>query len=189
MLGRRRPRLTASLALLGLLLALPLPVVAAEPGPVASVELQTLFQRLHPGMTVQEVASAAGPKTMLSPGQPPHSWLIWTPPAAGRPVEVLRTAFRDGRLARIEYESFGDEYRHLVKGDRPMELDSDQVARLWRRSAEVTETAQACGEALEAFHQVVVGLQGRLTSAEQQAWARALTLRQAAEANLNSLSR
>jgi hypothetical protein len=189
MSGRRLSRLAASLAFLALLVTLPLPVVAAEPGPVASVELQTLFQRLHPGMTVQEVASAAGPKTMLSPGQPPQSWLIWTPPAAGRPVEVLRTAFRDGRLARIEYESFGDEYRHLVKGDRPMELDSDQVTRLWRRSTEVMEAAEACGEALEAFHQLMVGLQGRLTSAEQRAWARALTLRQGAEASLNSLSR
>jgi hypothetical protein len=181
--------LVTSLTLLGLPLALQLPVLAGEPGAAAPVELQTLYQRLHPGMTVQEVASAADRETVLTPGQPPHSWLIWTPPAPGRPFEVLRTVFRDGRLARIEYESFGAEYRHLRRGDRPMELDSDQVARLWRRSAEVTETAQACGEALEAFHQLVVGLQGRLTSAEQQAWARALTLRRAAEAGLNSLSR
>jgi peptide/nickel transport system substrate-binding protein len=43
-------------------------------------------------MTVQEVASAAGRETVLVPGQPPHSWLIWTPPAASRPAEVLRTA-------------------------------------------------------------------------------------------------
>lgn len=32
-----------------------------------------------------------------------------------RGTEVLRASFRDGRLARIEYESFADEYHHLVK--------------------------------------------------------------------------
>jgi hypothetical protein len=186
---RRHSRLTAGLALFGSLLAVQLPVLADETRPVESVELRPLYQRLHPGMTIQEVASAAGRETMLRAETPLSSWLIWTPPADGRPVEVLRTAFRDGRLARIEYESFGDEYRHLMKGDRRTEMDSDQLTRLWRRSAEVMEAAEVCGEALEAFHQLVVGLQERLTSAEQQAWVRALKLRRAADAGLNSLSR
>ncbi|HEV8307032.1 MAG TPA: hypothetical protein VGW35_05145 [Methylomirabilota bacterium] len=177
------------MALLALLLAVPWPALADEKLPAANIALEGLYQRLSPGMTSQDVARTAGRETMLKPGKQPRTWLLWTPPFAGRPIEVLRTAFRDGRLARIEYESFGDEYRHLVKGDRRMETDSDQVTRLWRRSAEVMEAAEDCGEALEAFHHLVVGLQERLTSPEQQAWVRALQLRRAAQAGLGSLSR
>jgi hypothetical protein len=185
MFHRSDPRLVASLALLALLLAAQFPALADEKLPAANIDLEALYQRLRPGMTVQEFARAAGRETMLKPGEPLRTWLLWTPPLAGRPIEVLRTAFKDGRLARIEYESFGDEYRHLVKGDSRMEIDSDQVTRLWRRSAEVMEAAEDCGEALEAFHQLVVGLQERLTSAEQQAWVRALKLRRAAQAGLS----
>jgi hypothetical protein len=173
----------------GWLLAVQTPVLAGEPRLPAIAELEILYQRMEPGMTVAEVARAAGRQPVVAPGQPLTSWLVWTPPVTGRPVDVLRTSFRDGRLVRIEYESFGEEYRHLVKGDRRPEIDGDQMTRLWRRSVEVTETAEACGEALEAFHQLVIGLQERLRPAEQQAWVLALTLRRAAEPGLNSLSR
>ncbi len=187
MSGRRDPRLVASLALLGLLLTARLPVLADQTLPVANLDLGTLYQRLNPGMTVQEVARAAGRETISTPDTRLDSWLLWTPPVAGRPTEVLRTAFRDGRLARVEYEAFGDDYRRLVKGDRG--IAEDQVTRLWRRTAAVMEAAEDCGEALEAFHQLVVRLQERLTSAEQQAWVRALELRRAAQAGLDWIAR
>jgi hypothetical protein len=169
------------------LLAAVVPVLADEKLPGANIALEVLYQRLHPGMTVRQVSRATGREIVLTPEKPMSSWLLWTPPLAGRPTEVLRTAFRDGRLTRIEYEAFGDEYRHVVKGGGGM--DNDQVTRLWRRSAEVMEAAENCGEALQAFHQLVVGLQDRLTSAEQQAWVRALELRRAAQAALNWLAR
>jgi len=187
MSGRRELRLAVSLALVGLLLTTLLPVLAAEKSPMVTIDLATLYQRLHPGMTVREVARAAGREPVLTPEKNLSTWLLWTPPVGGRPTEVLRAAFRDGRLARIEYEAFGDEYRHVMKSDRA--IDSDQVTRLWRRSTEVMEAAEGCGDALDAFHQLVVGLQERLTAAEQQAWVRALELRRAAQSKLNWLVR
>ncbi len=61
--------------------------------------------------------------------------------------EVLRATFRDGRLARIEYESFGDEYQRLIKGDQSILMDTDEITRLWRRAARIDQAAENCHEA------------------------------------------
>jgi len=183
-LGRTHPRLVTGLAFLFLLFASQGRVFPDDAKPVDPIALEALYQRLGVGMTEQEVARAAGRETLMTGrNQPLKSWLLWTPAMAGRPTEVLRTAFKDGRLARVEYEAFGEEYRHLVKGD----IDGDQITRLWRRSAQVHEAAEDCGVALQAFHHLVVGLQNRLTSAEQQAWVHALELRRAAQKALDWL--
>jgi hypothetical protein len=88
-------------------------------------------------------------------------------------------------VTRLEYESFGAEYRRLVKGTDPwVEIASDELARIWRRSWQVGRAAESCRNALDAYHHVVLGAQERLTADEQQAWARALQLRQEAEQHL-----
>jgi hypothetical protein len=179
MSGRSGPPLVTVLAFLCLLLAGQRAVFAEDRMPVASIALEALYQRLGVGMTEQEVARAAGRDTVPTPSDAPlKSWLLWTPPVAGRPTEVVRTTFAGGRLTRVEYEAFGDEYRHLTKGESG--IDRDRISRLWRRSAQLREAAEDCGEALQAFHELVVGFQHRLTSAEQEAWVRALELRRSA---------
>lgn len=172
--------------LLPLLLSLTAGGVAGEPrGPGAGIDIYTLYQRVTPGMSVQAVEALAERATRLTLGEPVTTWLVWQHYSdPGRGTEVLRASFRDGRLARIEYESFGDEYRHLVKGDRTVPMDADEVARLWRRAAQVDQAADSCHEALDVFHQLVLRLQERLTTNEQREWVRALQLRRAAEAEL-----
>lgn len=171
------------LVVLGLSLAAGGP--SAEPrGRASDVDVHALYQRLSPGMSVQAVETLAEHATRLTPGQPVTTWLLWRHSGPDRGTEVLRASFRDGRLARIEYEAFGDEYRHLVKGDRTVPMEADEVARLWRRVAQVDEAAEQCHEALDAFHRLVLRLQERLTTSEQGDWARALQLRRAAEATL-----
>ena len=182
-------RLVLIISVTQVLSIVPASALAGERWPTAVDDLHVLYQRLQPGMSVQEVGSAAQRRETLTPEKQLTSWLLWTPPVVGRPTEVLRTTFRDGRVVRIEYEAFGDEYRYLVKGERRVEMDRDEVARLWRRSTEVMQAAEDCREALEAFHQLVIGLQERLTAAEQQTWVRALQLRREAEAGLDWLTR
>lgn len=79
-----------------------------------------------------------------------------------------------------------------MKGERRLDRldhDPDEAARLWRRNVEVMEAAEGCGEALEALHGLVLGLQEPPTPAEQQARVRALQLRRAADAELGWLGR
>jgi hypothetical protein len=112
------------------------------------------------------------------------TWLVWQHAGPDRGPEILRASFRDGRLARIEYESFADEYRHLVKGDRTVPMDADEFGRLWRRAARVDQAAESCHDALEAFHRLVLRVQERLTTEKQREWVRALQLRRTAETEL-----
>ena len=102
-------------------------------------------------MSVKAVAALAGRPTRLAADQPVTTWLS----GASRPdrgTEVLRATFRDGLLARIEYESFGDEYQRLIKGDHSILVDPDEITRLWRRAARVDQAAESCHGALDAFH-------------------------------------
>jgi hypothetical protein len=171
--------------LLGLGLSLAASGVGAEPPARGSeIDIYALYQRLRPGLSVEAVEALAERATKLTTGAPVTAWLLWRHAGPGRGTEVLRAAFREGRLARIEYESFGDEYQHLVKGDRTVPMEADEVARLWRRAAQVDQAAERCHEALDAFHQLVVRVQERLTTNEQREWVRALRLRRAAEAEL-----
>ncbi len=154
----------------------------ADEGPGGRVDIRALYERLRPGMTVQEVAAAANRRHLGATAEPVTSWLIWNRPAGAGVTAVLRAAFRDGRLARVEYEAFGDEYQRLAKGADPaVEVGEEELRRLWRRAWQVARAADECREALDAFHQLVLQLQERLTPAEQQAWVRALELRRAAE--------
>jgi hypothetical protein len=171
--------------LVGLCLSLAASGVGAEPPERASeLDIYALYQRLRPGMAVEAVEALAERATRLTTGAPVAAWLLWRHAGPDRGTEVLRASFRDGRLARIEYESFGDEYQHFVKGDRTVPMEADEVARLWRRAAQVDQAAERCHGALEAFHQLVVRVQERLTTNEQREWVRALELRRAAEAAL-----
>ena len=119
--------------------------------------------------------------------EPVTTWLLWNPTPDGKGMGVLRAAFQDGRLIRLEYESFGAEYRRLVKGADPwIEIAGDELARIWRQSWRVGRAAESCQHALDAYHHVVLGAQERLTFEEQREWARALQLRQEAERHLLS---
>ncbi|MBI4012190.1 MAG: hypothetical protein HY359_07795 [Candidatus Rokubacteria bacterium] len=142
-----------------------------------ALEIRAIFDRLQPGMTIEQVAESASRPHLGARGHPVSSWLVWSPPGAGGPTAVLRAVFRDDRLARLEYESFGEEYQHRVKGAEPVELDEAELRRLWQRGRAVDE----CHGALEAFHRLLLRIQDRLTPAEQEAWVRALELRRAAE--------
>ncbi len=146
-------------------------------------DLYVLYERLRPGMTATDVAVVAGRASLSGSSDPVTSWLIWNPPVAERPTTVLRASFRDGRLARVQYESFGEQYRRLVKGgELGVEIEEKELRRLWRQTSRLTQTVEHCHEALEAFHRLVLRAQDRLTTAEQAAWVRALALRRAAEA-------
>lgn len=163
---------------------------AGDPRRPAQLDLHALYQRLQPGMTVKEVGAIAGGAGLRASPEPVTSWLVWNPPVPGAPMAVVRASFRDSRLVRVEYESFGDEYRRLAKGTDPgVAIDEEELRRLWRRGWRATEAAAHCHEALEAFHQLVVRVQDRLTTAEQAAWVRALELRRSAEAEIGSLDR
>jgi hypothetical protein len=169
-------------AIVTLLLCLVSIGVAAEPRDRDSrTDLNGLYRRLSPGMTVTEVQALTEQPSKLGLGEPVTTWLLWQQDSSGRGTEVLRASFRDGRLVRVEYESFGEEHRHLVKGDRTVAMDADEVGRLWRRAARIGQVAENCHEALDAYHRLVLGAQERLTTSEQQDWARALRLRRAVE--------
>lgn len=157
--------------------------VCAEPRRGSEFDVYALYRSARPGMSVEAVEALAERATKLTTGEPVTAWVLWRHSDPGR-TEVLRATFRDGRLARIEYESFGDEYQHLVKGDRRVPMDADEVSRLWRRAARVDQAAESCHEALDAFHRLVLRAQERLTTAEQEEWVRALQLRRAADAQL-----
>jgi hypothetical protein len=130
-------------------------------------------------MTIAEVAALAGRPRLGTSAEPVTGWLLWSTPQASAATAVLRASFRDGRLTRLEYEAFGEEYRRLAKGpDAAMELTEDELRRLWRR----TQAVESCQEALDAFHRLLLQTQERLTPSEQAAWVRALELRRAADA-------
>ncbi len=155
------------------------PAVADERAPTTAAEIRTLYERLQPGMPIGEVAGLAGRPRLGTGAEPVTSWLLWNTPQSGAATAVLRAAFRDGRVARLEYEAFGEEYQRLAKGPDPtVEMSEAEMRRLWRR----TQAVEGCQEALEAFHRLVLQVQDRLTPSEQQAWVRALELRRAAEA-------
>lgn len=153
-------------------------------------DVLAVFERLEPGMTVGEVATIAGEARLRTTTAPVSSWLRWRPSPDGRGMLVLRAFFHEGRVLRLELEAFGEEYRRLVKGADPgVEIAADQLARIWRRSWRAERAAERCRDALDAYHDLLVGAQERLVPAEQQAWARALLLRRAAEGALPAASR
>ena len=171
------------LVVLTLVLGMPARPRAEEPGPGPSVDILDLYQRLQPGMAIGEVARlAARPSAGLASGETLTSWLLWHHSERG--TEVVRTSFREGRLASVTYEVYGEEYRRLVKG---IPVDRVDLTRLWQRSARVEQAAEDCQAALDAFHRLVMTLQERLSPEEQQAWVRALELRRTAEADLEGL--
>ncbi len=174
-------RLVVVSALLVLLLALVAPGAAGERGPATPDEILALYERLLPGMPLAEVAAMAGRPGLLTSSEPVTSWTVWSPPRTGSPTAVLRATFQDGRLARLEYEAFGDAYRRLAKGsDAGMELGEAELRRLWERTRGMDE----CREALEAFHRLLLRAQDRLTREEQEAWVAALELRRRVDSRL-----
>lgn len=168
---------SASITVLAALVLLGPAGASDPPGLSTQQEIHGLYERLAPGMTIEQVAAIAKRPHLGAGGAPVTTWLTWTSSRSGGPTAVLRASFRDGRLTRLEYESFGEEYQRLVKGTDPVELDEAELRRLWQRGRAVDE----CREALEAFHRLLLRVQDRLTPAEQEAWVRALELRREAE--------
>lgn len=161
------------------------PTAGAEPRERRPrIDVYALYQQARLGMSVEAVHALAEHTTRLTADRPVTTWLLWQSSGPDRGTEVLRATFRDGRLARIEYESFGDEYQRLIKGDPSIPMDADEITRLWRRAARVDQAAESCHGALDAFHRLVLGMQERLTTDEQQDWVRALLLRRTAETEL-----
>jgi hypothetical protein len=161
-----------------LLVLLTAPAGADEPAPVTAGQILALYGRLSPGMSAAEVATLARRPRLAAPENSVTSWLLWSAPQAGVETVVLRGTFRDGRLFRLEYEAFGDEYRHLAKGgDDGIELAEEELRHLWQRG----QTADACQAALEAFHRLLLRAQDRLIPSEQEAWVKALELRRQVE--------
>jgi hypothetical protein len=162
--------------LLALLVA---PAGADERPPTTAAEVRALYERLRPGMSIAEVAGLAARPRLGTGAEPVTGWLLWSAPQPGAATAVLRASFRDGQLARLEYEAFGEEYQRLAKGpDLAVEMSEIELRRLWRR----TQAVESCQEALDAFHRLLLHAQERLTPSEQAAWVRALELRRAAEA-------
>jgi hypothetical protein len=79
-------------------------------------DIYTLYERLQPGMTVKEVTAVIGDGRLREAPDTVTAWVIWSPPMTGRATAVVRALFRDGRLLRVNYELFGEEYRRLIKG-------------------------------------------------------------------------
>ena len=146
------------------------------------MDVYDLYARLSPGMSIQTVRSLAAHSGRSELGEFVTAWLLWRHEAPGRGTEVLRASFRDGRLVRVEYESFAHEYRHFVKGDSTVPMDASEIRQLWRRMTRADQAVGSCHEALDAFHRLVMRAQERLTTNEQEEWIRALQLRRAAEA-------
>ena len=188
-MGRARVRTSAWILVgLTLLLGMPASAPAEEPESRSPVDILELYQRLQPGMAIGEVVRLAQPSAGLALGEAPTAWLLWRHSERG--TEVLRTSFREGRLASVEYEAFGEAYRRLVKdGPGTIPVDRDELTLLWRRSTRIEQAAEDCQAALDAFHCLVMQLQDRLSPEEQRTWVRALELRRAAEAELKGLAR
>jgi hypothetical protein len=186
-------RTTAALLALGLgWLALAAPDARGADGdaPAAGVDLHALYQRLQPGMSVAQVAAAAGRLRLGPDGEPVTSWLLWSRSADGRDTVVLRAAFRDARLARVEYEIFGETYRRQVRGEEPAtEISAPELHRLRQRTRAVEEAVGDCESVLEAYHRLLVRAQERLTTMEQLDWARALEQRRALQRELGRVGR
>jgi hypothetical protein len=163
--------------------------LAADRKVRSDVDVYELYARLSPGMSLREVAELVGGQ-LATAGEDVTTWLLWNPLPAGGGTAVLRAAFQDGRVTRLEFEAFGAEYRRLVKGADPqVEIAGDELARIWRQAWRVGRAAESCQDALDAYHRVVVDAQDRLTPEQQQAWARALLLRRTAEERLLSTTR
>ena len=159
-------------------------------GPGEGVDLRALYQRLQAGMTVAEVAAAAGRARLGSDAEPVASWLLWGRSADGRDTVVLRASFREGRLARVEHETFGETYRRLMKGEEPSaDISPPELQRLLRRARDVEEAVGDCESVLEAYHRLLVRAQERLTTMEQLDWARALEQRRALQRELGRVGR
>jgi hypothetical protein len=109
---RTRPRPVPVWAVLALLTAAAvagLPrgsVQAAEPEAPRAVDLRALHERLTPGMSSREVAALADGQLRAAAASV-TTWLLWGPTPDGNGMAVLRAAFQDGRVIRLEYESFG----------------------------------------------------------------------------------
>ncbi len=165
------------------------PAGAADRGERSDLDVQALYERLSPGMSVREVAALTGGQ-LGATAEPVTTWLLWREAPGGGGTAVLRAAFQDGRVTRLEYESFGSEYRRLVKGADPwVEIPGDELARIWRQAWQAGRLAEGCRDALDAYHRVVLGAQERLTGEEQREWARALQLRRAIEQRFGPLGR
>jgi hypothetical protein len=84
----------------------------------------------HAGYGCRDAVERA---TRLTSGQPVATGLLWQDSGQGHGTEVLRASFRDSQLVRVQYESFGPEYRHLSKGEQmvPMEVNegAEEAAR------------------------------------------------------------
>jgi hypothetical protein len=176
-----------SIALLLVALALLVtPAVADDRAPVAAGQILALYGRLSPGMSTADVAALARRPRLAASADPVTTWLLWSAPQDGVETAVLRATFRDGRLLRLEYEAFGDEYRRLAKGgDDGIELAEAELRHLWQR----TQAGDACQVALEAFHRLLLRAQDRLVSSEQEAWVKALELRRQVESHAPGLAR
>jgi hypothetical protein len=172
-----------SLVVLGLLA---MPALAADHAPVSAGQILALYGRLSPGMSAGDVAALARRPRLAPSGGPVSAWLLWSTPQGGVETAVLRATFRDGRLFRLEYEAFGDEYRRLAKGgDDAIELTEEELRHLWQR----TQAGDACQVALEAFHRLLLRAQDRLVPSEQEAWVKALELRRQVESHAPGLAR
>lgn len=150
-------------------------------------DIHGLYERLQPGMTVEEVAAAVDSWQLRTAPRPVSSWVVWSSVGReARATAVLRVAFREERLVRAEYEVFGDQYRRLVKGGGEPEIEvyRAQLRRLADQSERKEQAVDVCQTALEAYHRLTLGAQERLTREEQAAWARALQLRRAVERSM-----
>jgi hypothetical protein len=157
---------------------------AEEPPPTSAVEVRALYDRLEPGMSIGQVAEAAKRPQLLTNQAPITPWLIWSRTVTQEATVVVRAFFQDARLARIEYESFGEEYQRLIKGTE-LTLGLAEAER--RRLSQSRDALAHCSDALNAYHQLRLRAQERLTPAEQQVWGRALELRRAVEGELKGL--
>jgi hypothetical protein len=175
--------LLVSLVALGLLAT---PAIADDRAPATAGQVLALYGRLSPGMSPGDVAALARRPGLAQAAGPVSTWILWSAPQGGVETAVLRATFRDGRLFRLEYEAFGDEYRRLAKGgDDGIELGEEELRHLWQR----TQAGDACQVALEAFHRLLLRAQDRLVPSEQEAWVKALELRRQAESHAPGLTR
>ncbi len=188
-MGKTVVRFRTLALVVGIVAAAASPGTAADRMARSAVDVHELYGQLSPGMSLREVAGLAGGQ-LATARESVTTWIVWSPLPGGDGTAVLRAAFQSGRLVRLEYESFGAEYRRLVKGaDASVEIAGDELARIWRQTWRVEQAAESCQDALEAYHRVMLGAQERLTPEQQQAWARALLLRRAAEERLLSTAR
>src|SRR5262245_56046045 len=83
------------------------PIQAADREARGTLDVLKLYQQLNPGLTAREVAALAGSEGPLGTAtEPVTSWLLWNQTPDGKSMEVLRAGFQDGRVTRLEYESF-----------------------------------------------------------------------------------